>query len=227
MKAPTKDVKAGTPKTPSKAGDQGQQPPGEFAPRTLTPEERKSLDDLEQAVRSGLSSFLDVGKALKAIDDKGYYKAQYPTFEDYCEKQWNMSVSYAYRQINAWECVEKLKEGLAPEGVTNFPTNEAQVRALTENLKPKQWSKKWKQVIKATGGKAITAEKVLDIVRKKAPGKPDPSTTNPGPAEEPPGKCLETLAKLVEKARSESKTLTIDDYKQLLDEIWVELKKHV
>jgi hypothetical protein len=59
------------------------------------------------------------------------------TFERYCEEKWGFGQAYAYRLIRGYECVKNLKVHLAPQGVTVFPTNEAQVRPLT-SLPPKE-----------------------------------------------------------------------------------------
>jgi len=214
--------------TPQNAAPAGKSP-GKFVPRPLTLEEQKSLNDLELVVRTGLGGFIAVGKALKAIEDQKYYQAKYSTFEDYCKNQWNMSVSYAYRHKNAAECLAELEEDLRPQGVSIFPTNEAQFRVLLEPKKRtrQQLATIWLKVVKKTGGQAITAEKIMSIIRRKSPKATShvKNKTGTPSAKDPSNKCLKAVKKLVKAARSKSEGLTTDYYKQLLDKIWAKLEK--
>jgi len=86
---------------------------------------------LEQALEKGIENFVDAGNALSEIRDKRLYRFGFDTFEDYCQKRWQLSRSYAYRLIEAAGVVRNL----SPIG--NTPTHESQVRPLSR-LEPAQ-----------------------------------------------------------------------------------------
>ena len=54
---------------------------------------------MEQALEKGIENFVDAGNALSEIRDKRLYRFGFDTFEDYCQKRWQLSRSYAYRLI--------------------------------------------------------------------------------------------------------------------------------
>jgi hypothetical protein len=67
---------------------------------------------------------LTAGPALKEIRDKGLYKANYATFEQYVSQRWQMSRPRAYQLIDSVRAMEWL------EGVTSEVPNERQLRAI-------------------------------------------------------------------------------------------------
>jgi hypothetical protein len=50
------------------------------------------LPKLEAVIKRGLSTFLQVGRALLEIHDGRLYAAEHRTFEEYCSKRWKLSV---------------------------------------------------------------------------------------------------------------------------------------
>jgi hypothetical protein len=86
--------------------------------------ERRDLAACEAAIDGLRVAFWAAGKALQVIRDARLYRAEYPTFEDYCEDRWQMQRSYAYKLIRAWP----LAEILSPIGLKKL--NEGQVREL-------------------------------------------------------------------------------------------------
>jgi hypothetical protein len=86
--------------------------------------ERDDLAACEAAIDNLRIAYWAAGKALQVIRDARLYRADYPTFEEYCEQRWDMSRSYANRLIRAWPLAERL----VPIG-TKEPS-EGQVREL-------------------------------------------------------------------------------------------------
>lgn len=143
------------------------------AVKPLSKTEKGVLQGLEDTIRSGLASFVEIGRALSKISAEQLYREEGESFEDYCERRWEISRQHGYRLMKASECFDKLKAEL-PKG-TLLPHNESQLRPLIETLPPKQWVKAWKQALSDSLGVKMTAEVVEKVVRKMV-GKPKPST---------------------------------------------------
>jgi len=205
--------------------------PEQKAPDTveskLTKDQQAALDGFEEIIESGFGSFVEVGKALKAIEDQKLYKTSPDLdFPGYCKTKWRMSKQYAYRLIHAAEFVGKLKSVDEKNAIKVFPINESQVRPIVEKLDRRQWVSAWRQVLAEVGDGIITAAKVAEVVRKKL-GQPAPAaaqgqkTTNQQPVQ---NTSLQKIADLVKDARSKTKGATIEFYRATLDKIWGELQ---
>lgn len=92
----------------------------------LTKSEANRLDLLESQIKTGLSTFIDVGTALAEIRDARLYRESHGTFEEYCREKWGMNPRYANRVIGA----ALVAENLGPMG----PTTERQARELAPLL---------------------------------------------------------------------------------------------
>jgi hypothetical protein len=190
----------------------------------LTQAQQELLDQSEKTIEVGLGQFVDVGCALKLIKDQLLYKPLFEKFEDYCRKRWNLSDKYAYRLINAAECVTVLKEKLTAQGVTIFPTNESQVRPLLD-LEPKDWAKAWSQVLKNTEGQQITAKEVQAVVDKRE-GKPEgKKTITPTAKLEKSERKLTKIEKLVTRAKGQVSVGQNTDFLRILEEILEVIKR--
>lgn len=120
----------------------------------LAPAEASALAEYEQQVERGLSTFLDVGRALLAIRDERLYRAEHDTFESYCQERWGMSRQRAHQFIDA----------AAVSTVVDVP-NEAQARELAPLLnQPERLRETWQRVQEQTGGKP-TAAAIRNIVQ--------------------------------------------------------------
>lgn len=61
-----------------------------------------TLEQNEETIRKGLSTFVEVGNALMEIrDERQYIEAGFDRFEDYCRERWDMSYRYADDHIGA------------------------------------------------------------------------------------------------------------------------------
>ncbi len=90
----------------------------------LTRAETADLTNHERTIKSTQDAFVACGRALEAIRDGKLYRAEYPTFEKYCEGKWGWKKSHAYRLIEAAQTVE-----MSPIG--DKIETESQARALT------------------------------------------------------------------------------------------------
>ena len=70
----------------------------------LTSDERVSLTQLEKTIQAGQQAFFEVGAALKEIRDSRFYRDEFKTFEEYCQKRLGFGRHLANRQIAAVEC---------------------------------------------------------------------------------------------------------------------------
>lgn len=126
----------------------------------LAPVEVSALAEYEQQVERGLSTFLDVGRALLSIRDQLLYRATHDTFDLYVEERWpSLGRAYAYRLLDA----ARVADAMSPMGDT--PANERQARELAPLLdQPERLRETWQQVNEQTGGKP-TAAAIRSVVR--------------------------------------------------------------
>jgi hypothetical protein len=136
----------------------------------LTIPEKQKLQSLEITIQRGLKIYIEVGTALLAIRDERLYRAEFGTFEEYCEKRLNMSRIHAHRLIQASE----VAEDLLPIGNT-LPANEAQARELAA-LPREDRAAAWQTVVETAPASGITAsfvrETVETFVTESRPMKP-------------------------------------------------------
>ncbi|MFD0386519.1 hypothetical protein ACFQ2B_40700 [Streptomyces stramineus] len=64
----------------------------------------------EAALENLRVAYWAAGKALQVIRDGRLYRATHPTFEDYCQEQWDITRQYANQLIRSWGIAEKLFE---------------------------------------------------------------------------------------------------------------------
>lgn len=91
-------------------------------------DEQGKLEECEQVIERGLTTFVEVGGALAAIRDGRLYRASHGTFEDYCRERWGFSKRRANQLVEAAEVVAEL--GTIVPTDTSAITNEGQARAL-------------------------------------------------------------------------------------------------
>gem|GEM_PF-2897100 len=178
--------------------------------------EDETLEQLETKIESGLASFVEVGMALKKINEGRLYKGVATDFDNYCLERWQMSGSHAHRLIRAAECWQVLKEHAHQFGETHFlPTYESQIRPIA-SLKADKWAAEWKKVVDQSEGKRVTAEFVsqvlLDAPKRKTLGKRQGKKTTK------PNSELRKIVTWVKKIR---KKITAEDTEvtKLLDKI--------
>lgn len=128
----------------------------------ITLDERSRLFQLEETIRQGLNTFVDVGNALLEIRDKRLYRQEYSTFEEYCREQWSFTKQRAYQLMDAATVVDTIQKSTI---VDFFPKTETQARPLA-SLEPEEQVEAWKRVITSTPEGKITAAIVLKAAKE-------------------------------------------------------------
>jgi protein gp37 len=128
--------------------------------KVLSLEERE-LVQCEAIIHRGLTSFVEVGRALATIRDKRLYRSVAPTFEEYIQRQWPDvgGKRYADRVISAAQTVDRL----GPIG-PKLPSTESQARPLTV-LSPDEQIEAWQRVLERAGERWVTAKLVEQVVK--------------------------------------------------------------
>lgn len=150
---------------------------GELAPEFV------DLMEHEKVIEQGLATFIDVGWALVQIrDGKKYRHAGYATFEDYCQRRWEMTPRHGRRLMHAAE----IADVLGPAGP--IPQREAQVRPLAPlKDEPDAARDAWADAVAEADGGQPTAKQVEDAVtrRRQSADPPAPPANESAPAAQP------------------------------------------
>jgi hypothetical protein len=130
-------------------------------------EEFRRLDGI---VRQGLSSFTEVGSALREIRERELWRVSGLTcWGDYCGKVAGISKSHANRLIVASELADRLRE-VTPIGVTRLV--ESQIRPLLPVNDPDTQIKAWRLACERANGNPsakIVSQVVSELTRPEAP----------------------------------------------------------
>jgi hypothetical protein len=135
----------------------------------LAPRDAERLADLEVTIAQGLTTFVEVGRALAEIQENRLYREKYATFSDYCLAKFQMNRAHAYRLIEAATVIGNLSptgdtESAEPIGL--LPTSERQTRPLA-SLPPETQREVWTEAVAtAPEGKAPTAAHVAATVER-------------------------------------------------------------
>lgn len=153
----------------------------------LSQREEALLAELEGVIATNMKGFVLVGMALGQIKEERLYRVQYPTFEEYLLRVWDMARRTAYQLIEAAGVHGNLKELLEgalneevslPENVRNcaqtesieslLPKNEAQARPLTLFTAEEQ-REIWLEVLDkaSASGSKITANFIIQIILER------------------------------------------------------------
>lgn len=138
----------------------------------LTSIECDELSKHEDTIRRGLNTFVEVGAALLAIRDGRLYRAEFGTFEDYCQERWGITPQHGHRLMTAAATVGNLE----PIG-SILPATESQARPLTR-LKPEQQREAWARVVETAAPGKITAAHVSSVVDDMFFSVPTPESTD-------------------------------------------------
>jgi hypothetical protein len=140
------------------------------------------LAECETVIERGLQTFVEVGSALLIIRDNQLYRADYPTFHEYCRKRWDVSPSRAYQLIGASDITREISTIVD----TPLPATESQARELV-GLDRERAALVMRETANRVRGK-ITA-KAIRATRERIvnpPSEPPPKPTLEPPKPEPP-----------------------------------------
>jgi len=129
----------------------------------LNIEERNELERCEVVIKQGLKTFVEVGQALMLIRDKRLYRAEFGTFEAYCQDKWQLSKTHVNRLVQSSKVVQNIE--MTPIGVK--PQTETQARPLTK-LEPELQAEAWQKTVEQHG-ENITQKKVEEVVKEFVP----------------------------------------------------------
>jgi hypothetical protein len=132
----------------------------------ITLKESARLVELERKIKTGMTTFVEVGNALMEIRDSKLYRVEHKTFEAYCRDKWGMSRVQAHRIIGASEVSKMLPIG------NKLPQTETQARPLTK-LPAKKQPEAWAKAVEIADGNQPTQRQVEQAVRQTL------STDNP------------------------------------------------
>jgi hypothetical protein len=131
----------------------------EHSIEAISVDESKRLIALEETIKQGLDTFVEVGEALLEIRDSRLYRIEHSTFENYCREKWGMTHDFARKLIRGSEVVNNLKTNT----IVLVPASESQARPLTK-LPPEDQPKAWQKAVEIAGGEQPTAKQVSQAV---------------------------------------------------------------
>jgi len=117
----------------------------------LSADEGARLAQLEREIKTGISTFIKVGRALAEIRDARLYRATHGSFESYCRETWGFSRQRASQLIGA--------AGVAVDLSTAVDTPERVLRPLVA-LEPAARRETWAKAKKAAGDEPIASKHV-------------------------------------------------------------------
>jgi hypothetical protein len=117
----------------------------------LNAAELHDLAQLEGVIERGMNTFIEVGAALYAIRDQRLHRADFETFESYCQQRWGFSDSRARQLIGAAQTVTNVTAAGLPA-----PANEGQARALSR-VPESERIEVWQETVERTDGKPTAA----------------------------------------------------------------------
>jgi hypothetical protein len=77
--------------------------------KPLDEQEHECFKRLERVIEDGIETFYDVGTALRKIRDEKLYREDFITFQEYCEKRWNLKRQRAYEYIDAAKVADTIE----------------------------------------------------------------------------------------------------------------------
>jgi hypothetical protein len=154
----------------------------------LSTDESMELERCETIIERGLRTFFEVGTALLRIRELRLYRAEYATFEDYCQERWEMGRRYVNQIIAA----SQVRENLGAMAPKQLPENERQARPLAR-LEPELQRAAWQHVLESAAAEGrITAAHVEQVVKEMlaqaapaAAAAPEPAPAQQMPAAVP------------------------------------------
>lgn len=128
------------------------------AAELITTTEQQDFARLDDVVRRGLATFVEVGQALAEISSRKLYREHHATFAAYLQHEHGLSRSRGYQLIEAAGVAADLSTI-----VDKPPVNEAQCRELLSYADADR-QEVWQQVVEQseTTGKPITARMIRE-----------------------------------------------------------------
>ena len=127
----------------------------------LTVPEVDRKAQLEATIERGMQTFVEVGLALMEIRDGRLYRAEFGTFEEYCQERWGWTRQRANQLIASADVVSNLEMTT----IVVKPSTESQARPLAA-LPPAQQREAWERVLETAPNGKITAAIVTQAAKE-------------------------------------------------------------
>jgi hypothetical protein len=153
----------------------------------LTSADKKALAKHEETIRSGLTSFIEVGHALAEIRDSQLYRDSHKSFEAYCQERWDIGARQAHYKIAAAEVIDNLRSAKSISHMPSFETHAIELSKAGDKA-----TKVWAAVLKASpmaedGTVCTTVKKIAEVrdAMLKPKADPPPPAQPQAPTDEP------------------------------------------
>lgn len=110
------------------------------------------LQAQEAKIERGIQSVFEMGAALEVINSKKLYRKTHRRYEDYLKDRWALDRRYAYR-IEFAHSARNALSGVANWPQELLPSNECQVRALSELEDEQDYPRAWGRAIELNEGR--------------------------------------------------------------------------
>jgi hypothetical protein len=146
----------------------------------LTLADSKAFIAVEREIQKDIESGTRLITNLLIVNEKGWWRIEYKSFKDYCNRRWNLGESQIYRLMFAAKVIPSLPE---PK-----PSTEKQVRAL-RSLPEGERGEAYQEAVDESNGEVPTANVVKEVVdrrnqktqnQKVAPGRKTEGDNNLG-----------------------------------------------
>jgi hypothetical protein len=82
----------------------------------LSAQEHEDKHRCEVVIEENEKGFLEYMAAMHEICTKRLYRDEYPTFEQYCRKRWNITRARGYQLVNAYKTVQQMSTAVDIQG---------------------------------------------------------------------------------------------------------------
>ncbi|MFD5508966.1 hypothetical protein ACFWIB_14485 [Streptomyces sp. NPDC127051] len=117
----------------------------------LNAAEQTDLAQFEGVIERGMNTFVEVGNALAAIQERKLYRSDHGTFEMYCRERWGFSRARAYQLTASAAAVSTIVDSGEVA-----PTNEGQARELAR-IPEMERAEVWRETVERTNGQPTAA----------------------------------------------------------------------
>jgi len=137
----------------------------------LTKHDAERWSICRQVAKDGLDTYWEVGRALLEIKESRLYRAEFATFEAYCEQELKCTKTYANYMVQGVKVLASITPKNDNPGCQKqpiLPSSTKQTRELAKAA-PEDRSELWGDAVEAAGDGPVTAKHVKAAVDAKKP----------------------------------------------------------
>ena len=127
----------------------------------ITKLENERLADLENIIKRGQKTFVEVGNALEEIRDERLYRESFQDFDEYCMAKWGWGYKRAHQLITSASVAKSLQNNKEMSTIVDI-SNEGQARELAK-VEPERRKAVLEAVV--SSGVTITAKAIKNAAR--------------------------------------------------------------